>query len=299
MTLSLRAQSYLSLVALGLGAAAAVHLSSSCASPRFAATGSAREATQLTSPQGVAPAAAAPGSAGPSEPGLAAAGAPGASASSSSASAAPQADQPPPSAHPLTRYQVAAIGDSITDERSYPHAYMRQLRDACPKSRWDNYGVGGNMVNQMRRRFDAAVLGPGKPKYTHLIVMGGVNDVYSDQTAGRTPGKIQHDLSYIYQRAKAAHISVIGVTITPWAGFKRYYNPARAAATHEVNAWILSQVGARLDQAIDAFSLLSCGDPERLCAAYAAPFKDGLHFGKLGHARLAEALRRDVFPNCE
>lgn len=176
---------------------------------------------------------------------------------------------------------------------------MRQLREACPKSRWDNYGVGGNMVNQMRRRFDAAVLSPGKPKYTHLIVMGGVNDVYSDKTAGRTPAKIQRDLSYMYQRAQETGISVVGITVTPWGGFKRYYNPDRAAATHAVNAWIVGQVGARLDQVIDGFGLLSCGDPERLCEEYALPFKDGLHFGKAGHARLVEALRRDVFPNCE
>src|SRR5690606_38972876 len=116
---------------------------------------------------------------------------------------------------------VAAMGDSLTDERAYPHAYMRQLREACPKSRWDNYGVGGNMVNQMRRRFDAAVLSKGKPKYTHLIVFGGVNDVYSDKTAGRTPKLIQRDLSYMYERGRDAGIKIVALTITPWGGFKR------------------------------------------------------------------------------
>lgn len=291
VSLSLRAQSYLSLIVLGLSAAAAVHLSSSCAAPRAPQSVTAGQPASATPPDRSA--VSAEDAAG------------GTTADASSAnpsattSAAIQADQAAPLTPPPTRYQVAAIGDSITDERSYPHAYLRQLRDACPKSRWDNYGVGGNMVNQMRRRFNAAVLGPGKPKYTHLIVMGGVNDVYSDKTAGRTPALIEADLSYMYQRAKDAKIAVIGVTVTPWGGFTRYYNAERAAATHEVNAWILGQVGASLDRAIDAFSLLSCGDPERLCAEYAAPFKDGLHFGELGHARLVEALRRDVFPNCE
>ena len=47
------------------------------------------------------------------------------------------------------------------------------------------------MVNQMRRRFDDDVFGPGKPAYTHVIVFGGVNDLYSDLTAGRTPALIE------------------------------------------------------------------------------------------------------------
>ncbi|MCA9630445.1 MAG: hypothetical protein KC766_22395, partial [Myxococcales bacterium] len=135
------------------------------------------------------------------------------SAPNPSTSSAPNPSAAPSAAPPARpqRYVVAAIGDSLTDERTYPHAYMRQLRDACPKSRWDNYGVGGNMVNQMRRRFDADVLARGKPRYTHLIVFGGVNDVYSDKTAGRTPKKIERDLSYMYERGQKAGMQVVAL----------------------------------------------------------------------------------------
>lgn len=226
-----------------------------------------------------------------------------------SASATPSAEpsaKPSPSTAPSAkppskpqRYVVAAMGDSLTDERAYPHAYMRQLREACPKSRWDNYGVGGNMVNQMRRRFDAAVLSKGKPKYTHLIVFGGVNDVYSDKTAGRTPKLIQRDLSYMYERGRDAGIKIVALTITPWGGFKRYFNQERMAATRSVNAWIRGEEGGRIDQVVDAFPLLSCGEPEKLCDEYMKPFKDGLHFGKLGHELLKDTLLSQVFPNCE
>ena len=38
----------------------------------------------------------------------------------------------------------------------------------------DGYGKGGDMVNQMRRRFAASGNGAG---YSHVIVFGGVNDL--------------------------------------------------------------------------------------------------------------------------
>ena len=224
--------------------------------------------------------------------------------SSATPSAAPSAAPAPSSAPPSKpskpqRYVVAAIGDSLTDERSYAHAYMRQLRDTCPKSRWDNFGVGGNMVNQMRRRFDRDVLQSGNPEYTHLIVFGGVNDVYSDKTAGRTPKLIERDLSYMYERGRKAGMQVVALTITPWGGFKRYFNEERMAATKSVNAWIRGEEGGRIDHVIDAFPLLSCGDPEKLCEKYMKPFKDGLHFGKLGHEVLKDVMLQQLFPDCE
>jgi lysophospholipase L1-like esterase len=151
------------------------------------------------------------------------------------------------------------------------------------------------MVNQMRRRFVRDVLStPGR--YTHVIVFGGVNDVYSDLTAGRTPQKIEQDLGWMYEQARGAGLQVVALTIAPWGGFKRYFNTTRANATREINDWIRSQ--APVDAVIDAYSLLSCGDAESLCPEYAAPFKDGIHFGKLGHEVLAEQLYAQVFSGC-
>ena len=68
-----------------------------------------------------------------------------------------------------TAYVVAAIGDSLTDPRVNGGLYLRYLCQALPrKSGFDSYGKGGEMVNQMRRRFAADVLGvppdPSKPK---------------------------------------------------------------------------------------------------------------------------------------
>lgn len=153
-----------------------------------------------------------------------------------------------------------------------------------------NLAKGGFMVNQMRRRLEREVTS-GLGSATHVIVFGGVNDVHSDETAGRVPHKITTDLAAIYRVAKSLGARVIGVTIAPWGGFTRYYNPRRAAATETVNAWIHQQArDGVIDGVVDAKRLLTCGDPERLCPEYEPPFRDGLHFGPEGHRVLGRAL---------
>ena len=82
------------------------------------------------------------------------------------------------------------IGDSLTDPRSHGGGYLEYVRSRCPGIEIDNFGKGATMVNQMRRSYDVQVVASGK-HYTHLIVFGGVNDLYSDLTAVRTPAKIE------------------------------------------------------------------------------------------------------------
>jgi len=50
---------------------------------------------------------------------------------------------------------------------------------------------------------------------------------------------------------------------------------------------------------VDAYALLSCGDPESLCERFFEPFKDGLHFGPEGQQLLGQALFREAFSACE
>lgn len=213
------------------------------------------------------------------------------------------AEPKPPASSPSggTRFVVAAVGDSLTDFAANGGLYLRYLKERCPESRFDGFGKGGEMVNQMRRRFvrDVFEKNDGAEKYTHVIVFGGVNDLYSDLTAKRTVPKIEADLTAMYAAAHEHGAKVIAVTVTPWGGFTRYFNESRARTTEELNRWILAegQRGA-IDHAVDAHPLLSCGDPLRLCERYAAPFKDGLHFGPEGHKRLAEALAQAVFRQC-
>jgi hypothetical protein len=198
-------------------------------------------------------------------------------------------------------YVVAAIGDSLTDPKSHGGKYLELLREACPKSRFDTYGKGGQMVNQMRKRFARDVLGEGekkeKPRYTHALVLGGIGDILSNETAGRTAEKIEGDLGAMYTMAKKRGVAVVALTLPPWGGASAY-NEARHTMSIEVSKWIRerSTAGA-VDAVADIYPLLSCGEPAHLCGEYGWP--DKLHWNAKGHAVVGKALRASVFSNCE
>jgi lysophospholipase L1-like esterase len=201
------------------------------------------------------------------------------------------ADLPSPG-RAVTR--VLVLGDSLSDEKVGGGGFVQTLRQRCGGAVFDNYAKGGFMVNQIRRRFEREVL-PSGSRYSHAIVFGGVNDLYSDQSAGRTLTKIEGDLSRIYELLAARGTEVVAVTVTPWGDFKRWFTPERGQNTLSLNRWILSRPDV---SAVDAYPLLSCGEPHRLCPELAAPHKDGLHFGKRGHEKLAQALLDGPFRSC-
>ena len=216
--------------------------------------------------------------------------------------AEPKEGKPPPVKQ--RRYVVAAMGDSLTDPRSFGGKYLDVLRRRCPGSRFDSYGVGGQMVNQMRRRFARDVLGQPpdednpKPSYTHVIVLGGLNDILSDESASRTNDKIVKDLQAMFKLAQDGGLEVVAVTLPPWAGFERYHNRRRQASTLLINRWLRRQAGkgGRVDRVLDAYPLLSCGQPAFLCQPYA--LKDQVHWSKQGHEVIGQALHRQIFSDC-
>ncbi len=193
-------------------------------------------------------------------------------------------------------YFVAIVGDSLSDYRSGGGKFIRYLEQRCPESQFDNYAKGGAMVNQMRRRF-SELFTRNKPHYSHVIIYGGVNDLYSDLTAHRTNDKIEKDLSQMYETARANGAQVVALTVSPWGGFLRYFNERRGKNTLALNAWILEQRGKLVDDVVDTYPLLSCGE-YLLCPDYHKPYKDGLHLGPKGHERLGAALYEHVFHDC-
>jgi len=202
-------------------------------------------------------------------------------------------------AAPRRRYRVLALGDSITDQNVGGGGYLRELGRACPHSRFEHFGRGGDMTNQMRRRFEQE-LPRLSGEIDTLIVFGGVNDLYSDLTAGRTNDRIEEDLTAIYRAAKDRGLSVVAITVAPWGGFTRYFNERRSRTTRLLNSWILgTSARGQTDVVVDAYSLLSCGDPERLCPDYEGRSQDGLHPGPFGHAVLGQALLERAFADCE
>lgn len=222
--------------------------------------------------------------------------APGRADTAPSAPATPSPAPAAAAAHAITR--VLVLGDSLTDEKVGGGGFVRILREHCRQTSFDNRAKGGFMVNQMRKRLEREVLPEGQ-KYSHAIVFGGVNDLYSDQTANRSLSRIEGDLSRIYADLKARDVEVIAITVTPWGGFKKWFTPERGQNTLTLNGWIQAQPAAgAVANAVDAYPLLSCGDPEKLCPELALPHKDGLHFGKLGHEKLAKALLAGPFSSC-
>ncbi|MFO0662272.1 MAG: GDSL-type esterase/lipase family protein, partial [Polyangiaceae bacterium] len=205
------------------------------------------------------------------------------------------------------RFVVAAMGDSLSDPRASGGKYLEYLKERCPKSQFDSYGIAGKLVANMRARFGHDVLGVGRgpeepaPKYTHVIIFGGVNDLGSDKIAHRPVERIEEDLAAMYEMAKSSGIRVIAMTIAPWSSCVEFYTEARGKKTSEINTWILSQPAAgTIDHVIDAHSLLACGDPDQLCPRFENRWvRDGLHFNTEGHEVLGRALYENVFSSCE
>ena len=206
-----------------------------------------------------------------------------------------------PSVAKKVTYLVAAMGDSLTDPKSQGGKYLDLLKARCPKSRFDSYGKGGNMVNQMRKRFSRDVFGEGtgeqRPKYTHVIVLGGIGDILSNETAKRTPKLIERDLEKMYGLAHEHGAKVVALTLPPWGGAKAY-DSARHAMTLAVNDFVRATVTNRqADFAVDIHPLLSCGNANKLCDDYA--FKDHLHWNAKGHDIVGAELAAKVFADCE
>jgi lysophospholipase L1-like esterase len=202
---------------------------------------------------------------------------------------------------PKRLYRVAAMGDSLTDPRSHGGKYLEYLAEKCPKSVFDSYGVGGNMCNQMRKRFARDVLGEGadppKAPYSHVLILGGINDICSDESASRTNDRIKADLTAMYKMSRDHGMQIIALTLPPWGGFARYYNKRRARSTFDLNEWIKKQPETgTVDRAVDIFPVLSCGNPEELCEPYSFP--DRVHWSKKGHEIVGKLLHERVFADC-
>lgn len=201
------------------------------------------------------------------------------------------------------RYVVAAIGDSLTDTRAGGGGYLAALRARCPESRFDAYGVGGQRTDHMRWRFGADLWGknapwPKKPKYSHVLVLGGVNDLASTSLFDARTERIQRNLSYMFRRGRENGLSVVALTVPPF-GRLRGFEDRRLEATARLNRWILDEAArGHVDHAVDINPLLSCGDPAVLCPTYRRFANDQIHWGKRGHETVGQALHRQVFSDC-
>jgi len=146
------------------------------------------------------------------------------------------------------------------------------------------------MVNQMLSQLRRHLL-ESDDQYSHWVVFGGVNDLYSDLAAKRTTDKIERDLEAIYALGHQRGSLIVSITVSPWGGFHRWYTDERGLNTIKLNNWIAHEqkIGS-VDLVVDSGAVLSCGNPTLLCPNVMTPFRDGLHFGPEGHRRLGDSI---------
>ncbi len=209
---------------------------------------------------------------------------------------------------------VVVLGDSITDGRGsttdgddrWPDQLARRLQ-ASPQTASlgvVNVGIGGNRV-----LLDG--LGPNALARIHrdlfgqsgvraVIVLEGVNDLGTlTQTAPAPPAshtalvsQLIAAYAQIIAEGHAHGLTMIGGTITPWAGAAVYHPDAdNEADRQQVNAWI--RAAGHFDAVADFDAALRDPQhPERLLPAYDSG--DHLHPSPAGYRAMAGTVPLDA-----
>lgn len=210
---------------------------------------------------------------------------------------------------------IVAVGDSITDghgattngnDRWTDVLAQRLQTNAQTKNIGVlNQGIGGNHLltdslgPNVLARFDRDVLAQTGVRW--VIVLEGVNDL-GGLTRLSDPPHAEHELfvqrmlaayQQIVIRAHAAHLQVIGATISPYTGSDYYHPPASNEADRQtINAWI--RAPGHFDAVIDFDKALA--DPQRpdhLAAAYDSG--DHLHPSAAGYRAMGELIPLSLF----
>ena len=194
----------------------------------------------------------------------------------------------PPGRAPL---RIVALGDSTTagtpgfesaleappdgrGDATSQYAYW--LGRAHPDWEILNRGVNGQRSDEIRARFERDVIA-ARP--AAVVIIAGVNDVYQ----GRTAAHVIEQLSWMYERARAAGIRVIAGTIVPF----NTASPDQNARMRTINTWIASRSDDRDFAVADTRSAVAApGDSDRL-----ADTPDQLHPSPAGYRAMADVLR--------
>jgi lysophospholipase L1-like esterase len=211
-----------------------------------------------------------------------------------------------PSAGPV----IVALGDSITrgdgstadrDQRYPDHLQRRLSADGgLAGAVVLNAGISGNRVLQagfgpsMVDRFARDVL--GVPEATHVIIMGGLNDLGGPAVFGGTrptAEELTAGLLSLASRAAALGIQPVLGTITPL--LTSSYESFRADGNEEIRQAVNQALRGQRDWPVADFaaSVADQGHPGGLAAAFDSG--DGIHLNDDGARALAGAPDLAVF----
>jgi lysophospholipase L1-like esterase len=210
---------------------------------------------------------------------------------------------------------IVVLGDSITDGHGATTNGNDRWTDVLAKRLQSNpatrnigvlnQGIGGNHLlsdglgPNVLARFDRDVLAQTAVRW--VIVLEGVNDL-GGLTRLSDPPHADHEAfvrrvlaSYeqIIARAHAAHLQVIGATITPYTDSGYYHPPASAEADRQaVNQWIRS--AGHFDAVIDFDKAIADpAHPDHLNPAYDSG--DHLHLSAAGYRVMGELVPLSLF----
>jgi lysophospholipase L1-like esterase len=218
-------------------------------------------------------------------------------------------------AAPANASAVVVLGDSITDGHGattngndrWPDILAQRLQADLRTRNIGvlNQGIGGNHLltdglgpNSLAR-FDRDVL--AQTGVRSLIVFEGVNDI-GGLTRLIDPPPLEHQAfvhrvlaayEQIVARARAAHLQVIGATITPYTDSGYYQPPASNEADRQtINAWI--RTPGHFDAVIDFDKATADPQhPDHLNPIYDSG--DHLHPSAAGYRAMGELIPLSLF----
>ncbi|UXY30735.1 SGNH/GDSL hydrolase family protein [Streptomyces sp. HUAS TT20] len=194
---------------------------------------------------------------------------------------------------------VVAFGDSLTDGNGSTadanHRWPDRLAERLQGRRLGvlNAGIAGNRLLRdgvgpsALSRLDADAL--SRAGVRALIVLEGINDIKGTPEAS-DPDAFVDAYREIVTRAHAHGIRVVGVTLTPYAGYSAF-TAAREAVRQKVNALI--RAGGVFDAVADFDAVVrDPASPERIRPDYDPG--DHLHFNDAGMRALADTVEPAV-----
>jgi lysophospholipase L1-like esterase len=183
--------------------------------------------------------------------------------------------------------KVAAIGDSITrgqfatNSYGYPQLIEQQI-NALSTTRVDNWARGSATCANMVTTWRTYIKGKG---YTHLFVMCGTNDAFSDISGASSWSSLQT----IADEARAEGITVVLLTTPPF-GNSVLWSSARETQLQALRTSILNYCTANSLNCVDANTILhDPANPTKLLPAN--DYGDGTHMTAAGNAALVTPLR--------
>lgn len=174
----------------------------------------------------------------------------------------------------IPSYRVMCLGDSIT---GFYNSYYAKLNVSLGnKVICVNQGVSGDHTDDMIVRFNRLIADGAQSGWSHMILLGGINDILF---RGDAASDVKTRLQFLYTSAKQIGMRVIACTLLPFkgvTGFGSVWSQPKQDIALDVNNFIMTQA-IDVDYRVDLYT--ANNDISGLGDGYYIPANtyDGLH----------------------